>query len=81
MFMAKFWHSAELARKQAYINVAKASILQAHVLASPDAAHFISLLCTALFPKGVIHPRRRVDAWVGALRALPAWLINCNDHI
>lgn len=44
MFRAKFWHSAELARKQAYINVAKSSILQAYVLASPDSAHFISLL-------------------------------------
>ena len=44
MFRVKFWHSAELARKQAYINVAKASLLRAHVLASPDPAYFISLL-------------------------------------
>lgn len=44
MLRAKFWHSSKLARKQAYINVAKASLLQAQVPASPDPAHFISLL-------------------------------------
>lgn len=81
MFRAKFWHSSKLARKQAYNKVAKASLLQTQVLASPDPAYFISLLPQHHSLKGSFVPEARVYAWVGALRALCALFIDCDDLI
>lgn len=74
MFRAKFWHSAELARKQAYINVAKSSILRAYVLASPDSAHFISLLYS------IVPWRHRSKSKTRCVDDLCAQLIASDDH-